>query len=594
MKNLFLPQLSYIKKVDKILIKREKSKFMVFLLLMFISMILETAGIGFIVPVIKIILDQEIINSSGPVSEFIHFLGIHNHGVLVNIAVLTLVAIFFIKNIFLGFFSWYKLKFMTVLRRDLSDRLFNIYLSKPYNFHLQHNSGQLIQNVSTEVTIFSSRLLGSIVIIVSEFLVLVGIIILLLVVEPVAALSVFVVLGTVGWFITFFSRIHITRWGKERLYHEAKRIQHLQQGLGGVKDVLFLDRSSYFLDKFKMHNALSAEPDRKQAFLQEMPRLWFEILAVSGLSIAIFIMNIQGKDLSSIFTMVAVFSAAVFRLMPSITRILASIQSIRYSLPVLDLLSKEFELHEKKLNKEDDNIATKACLRFDRNIVFNGVAYTYPSAEIPSLNNVSLNISKGECIGIIGHSGSGKSTLVDILLGLLTPDSGKILVDSQDIQINVTSWQNKIGYVPQSIYLTDDSLRNNIAFGIPKSEISDLLIDKAINAAQLSDFVKSLPDGLDTFVGERGVRLSGGQKQRIGMARALYYDPEILVLDEATSSLDENTEERIMKTIHQFNKEKTIIIIAHRLSTIRDCNRLYRLENGLVVEEGSPQSLLKN
>jgi len=594
MKNLFLSRLTYIREIAKILTKSEKSKSMIFLLFMFVGMILETAGIGFIVPVIKVILDPNIINSGGYMSEFIQFLNIQNHSVLINVTVSALVVIFTVKNIFLGFFAWYKINFMTVLRRDLSDRLFKIYLSKPYNFHLQHNSGRLIQNVSTEVTIFSSRLLGSIAIIVGESLILLGVITLLFVVEPIAALSVFTVLGAIAWLIFFFTRTHISRWGNERLYHEAKRIQHLQQGLGGVKDVLFLDRANYFLDKFKMHNMLSADPDRKQSFLQELPRLWFELLAVCGLAIAIFVMNAQGKDFSSIFVVIAVFSAAVFRLMPSITRILSSIQAIRYSLPVLDLLSKEFELNRKPKKSDNGHPITKPTLIFDKNLALDGVTYTYPSTETPSLDNVSLNIDKGECIGIIGGSGAGKSTLVDILLGLLTPDSGKVLVDNKNIQENITNWQNKIGYVPQSIYLTDDSLRSNIAFGIPEEEINDLLIDKAINAAQLSEFIKSLPDGLNTFVGERGVRLSGGQKQRIGMARALYYDPQVLVLDEATSSLDNDTEERIMKTVYQFNKEKTIIIIAHRLSTIKDCDRLYRLENGLLVESGSPMSLLKD
>ncbi len=590
---LFSPQLSYIRKIATILTKREKNKSAIFLMFMFIGMILETASIGFIVPVIKVISDPNIINSGDSVSEFIQFLGIYKHEVLINITILTLVIVFVIKNIFLGYFTWYKINFMTILRRDLSNRLFDVYLSQPYTFHLQHNSGRLIQNVSTEVTIFSGRLLNSIATIVSEGLILVGIIILLFVVEPMAALTILLVLGVVGWLVVFLTRARIAHWGNERIYHEGKRIQHLQQGLGGVKDVLFLDRASYFLDKFKIHNALSTEPDQKQAFLQEMPRLWFEILAVSGLAIAIYIMNIQDKDLSSIFTVIGVFAAAVFRLMPSVTRVLAAMQAFRYSLPVLDLLNKEFNSNRSKPKTGNLDEKTKTNLRFDNGLVFDDVTYTYPATDMPSLNNVSLSIFRGECIGIIGGSGAGKSTLVDTLLGLLTPDSGAVLVDSQDIQKNIRSWQEQIGYVPQFIYLTDDSLRNNIAFGIPDEEIDDSLIDKALRAVQLFDFVNSLPDGLNTFVGERGVRLSGGQKQRVGIARALYYEPKVLVLDEATSSLDNITEEKIMKTVHQLHQEKTIIIVAHRLSTIKDCDRLYRLENGTVIEEGIPQVLLK-
>ena len=259
----------------------------------------------------------------------------------------------------------------------------------------------------------------------------------------------------------------------------------------------------------------------------------------------------------------------------------------------MDKLHNEFSLKEGKgINVEYKN-SIRSFTKLGNELIIDNVTYTYPSAATPSLKNASLKISQGECIGIIGSSGAGKSTLVDILLGLLKSDIGLVEVEHQDIHDNLRSWQSQIGYVPQFIYLTDDSLRNNIAFGIAENEIDSSLINLAISTAQLTDFVRDLPEGVDTHVGERGVRLSGGQRQRIGIARALYHNPHIIVLDEATSSLDYNTEKRIMETVHLLHQQKTLIIIAHRMSTLDKCDRIYRLENGIIVEEGEPEILLK-
>lgn len=332
--------------------------------------------------------------------------------------------------------------------------------------------------------------------------------------------------------------------------------------------------------------------DKRQGFLQEVLRTWFEVLAVLGVAILILVLIIQGNEVSTIFVVLGIFAAAAFRLMPSITRIIGSIQSFRYSLPVLETLHKEFQITESVSSASKPENIVRTNSEFSDKLTFDHVSFTYPGANIPSLNDVSLNIYFGECIGIIGSSGAGKTTLVDIILGLIVPDYGKVVIDGDDICESLSNWQSQIGYVPESIFLIDDSLRKNIAFGIPDNDIDELLVNQAIQAAQLEDFVNTLPEGLNTFVGERGVRLSGGQRQRIGIARALYHDPKVLVFDEATSSLDNDTESEIMKTIHLMHKDKTIIIIAHRLSTVEKCDRLYMLDFGKVIDEGSPEELL--
>jgi len=298
-------------------------------------------------------------------------------------------------------------------------------------------------------------------------------------------------------------------------------------------------------------------------------------------------MLLQGRMIEALLPTLGLFAAAAFRLMPSVIRDIGAVQSLRYGLPVIDVLHDELNL------AAPETVAhVKSVTPFRHALQLCQVSYTYPGSSEPALDQLSLIICRGESVGFIGSSGAGKSTLADILLGLLTPDLGEVRVDDQDIRRQLRNWQDQIGYVPQSIFLTDDTLCRNVAFGLPNTQIDEGAVWCAIRAAQLEDFVQSLPEGLSTMVGERGIRLSGGQCQRIGIARALYHDPAVLVLDEATSSLDIVTESGVMQAVRALHGTKTIIIIAHRISTVVHCDRLYRIEQGRVVEEGTPTILL--
>lgn len=320
--------------------------------------------------------------------------------------------------------------------------------------------------------------------------------------------------------------------------------------------------------------------------LTDLPRLWLELLAVAGLVALVLVLLVQGKPPTTLLPILGVFAAAAFRIMPSANRILGALQNLRYSLPAIDKLYQEILL----LNNTASNESNDTML-FQNMLTLEQVTYRYENAEHRALNGVSLNIKWGTAVGFIGTSGAGKSTLVDVILGLLTPASGRVLVDNVDIQSNLRGWQNQIGYVPQSIFLTDDSLRRNIAFGLSDDLIDDEAVLRAIKAAQLEAFVGGLSEGVNTLVGERGVRLSGGQRQRIGIARALYHDPGVLVLDEATSSLDMATEKSVMEAINALHGEKTLIIIAHRLSTVANCDWIYKMEQGCVIDAGSFEKL---
>jgi ABC-type multidrug transport system fused ATPase/permease subunit len=362
----------------------------------------------------------------------------------------------------------------------------------------------------------------------------------------------------------------------------------LQQGLGGAKDVKLLGRESDFLAQCRLHNSGIARVGQRQTALQALPRLWLELLAVIGLAALVLVMLKQGKPLEALLPTLGLFAAAAFRIMPSVSRVLGAMQSVRYTLPVIDTLYSEICLLSaaKPLQRGEP-------LLFNKFLTLNQVNFRYPNTEAKTLHDISLTIPRGASVGFIGGSGAGKSTLVDIILGLLTPESGVVQVDDIDIQTRLRGWQDKIGYVPQSIFLTDDSLRRNVAFGLPDDQIDETAVWRALRAAQLEQFVRDLPEGIDSLVGERGIRLSGGQRQRIGIARALYHDPSVLVLDEATSSLDTDTERGIINAVRALQGEKTIIVVAHRLSTVEHCNYLFRLERGKVVEEGETAIMLR-
>jgi len=499
-----------------------------------------------------------------------------------------LVLVYLIKAVFLVFLSWKQSRISAELSADLSRSLFLGYLEQPYTFHLQRNSAELLRNIQGEISQFSS-VSQSFISLSIELSVVLGVSTLLIWVEPIGALVVtsFLAISAIGFHQ--LTKNKLLRWGKQRQFHSGLLNQHLLQGLGGVKDVKLMGRENYFIEEYSSHNAANAKVQIKVTTLGLIPRVYLELLAVMGLAGLISLMMLQKKPLELLIPTIGVFVAAAFRLIPSANRIMYFVQQIRYSQPVIEVLYNEFHLirNTKKTNIDSSKLYFNSIIKVE-NLNFN-----YINTKVNALNNVSICINKGESVGFIGPSGSGKSTLADIILGLLTPNKGKISVDGQDIQKNLRSWQDIIGYVPQSIYLTDDTLKRNVAFGISNDKIDDLAVARAIKAAQLYDFVQSLPNKLETYVGERGIRLSGGQRQRIGIARALYHDPEILVLDEATSALDTATEHQVMNAITALQGSKTIIIVAHRLSTVERCERIYRLKQGEIVQEGTPQFILK-
>ncbi len=571
----------------------ERRRIIVLFSLMVVGMGLEMLGIGLIIPAVTLLLQTAPSETYPPLAVVVEMLGQPTQVQLITGGMLLLVGVYLVKALFLGFLAWYQNDFAFGVQRHISRELFATYLYQPYAFHLQRNSAQLIRNAVNEVHKLWFLILNPTLVVLGEGLVLVGVTCLLFIVEPIGALIVVLVLGCAAWGFHLYTRGRLLRLGIARQHHDGQRIQELQQGLGGVKEAKLLGRESGFLAKYEEHNAESARVEQFQATLQLLPRLWIELLAVTGLATLIITMLMQGQAAASIVPTLGLFAAAAFRLMPSAYRVLGAVQNLPYGMPVIKMLREELKLTSELPANAEASVNSQVANSFKNYIRLVDVDYMYPSSSEFALKGLNVSIRKGDSIGFVGPSGSGKSTLVDIVLGLLTPTSGEVQVDKKNIQTGLRSWQDQIGYVPQSVYLTDDTLRNNVAFGIPSDQIDEGAVARAVQAAQLDTFVANQPHGLDTVVGERGVRLSGGQLQRIGIARALYHDPSVLVLDEATSALDTLTEKGVMDSVEALQGSKTLLIVAHRLSTVEHCSRLYQLDRGRVIAEGAPAQLLQ-
>lgn len=572
----------------RLLSSEERRKAFLLLSLMFLGALLETLGIGLIIPVLNLITNENhsnnVLNTYAP---FIQSSFTQNQIIILSLSVLLIV--YFIKSVFLIFLTWKQNKFVFGVRAALSERLFKKYLAMPWSYFLKTNSAHLINVLTNETNQFGAYALQPMLTLITELMVVTAIFCFLILTEPTAAITIFSVLGAVLIIIYATTKGRITRWGKERIFHESARIKQVQQAIGGIKETKVLGREENFFKLYQIHNKRCSQVVFYQNTVQQSPRLMLEFIVFGIIFVVILLSIIQGKSLSTILTTLALFAGAAFRLMPSATRIIGAIQSFRYANSVLSLLEKEVLDEDAATGKAESSVKK---ISFSDQITISHVGYRYPDSGHLTIKDISLSISKGSCIGLIGESGSGKSTLVDLLLGLLQPIQGRIDVDGIDINDNIKNWQRCIGYVPQTIFLSDDSLRNNVAFGIPANEINETQVKKALEMAQLSALVESLPEGLNTFVGERGIRLSGGQRQRIGIARALYHDPDILVLDEATSALDNLTEMEVMNAVNALAGKKTLIIVAHRLPTLAQCDRLYWLEKGIIKDQGDYLSIV--
>lgn len=576
----------------KLLLHRSKKKLLLLLLLMIIAALFETVGIGLIVPFVSIVTDPNAIHDSVLLSNVYNIVGFQSTNSFIIVATLALIMVFILKNLYLTGFYYIQYQIIYNEQITMSRRLFRSYLTRPYTFHLQRNSADLLRNTNIEIERVFTYLIRAVFIVLTEILVVTSILVLLLIMAPLETIVSGIVLGgSIGLFFKLF-RKKISNAGKAQQRSQGDMIKWVNQGLGAGKEVKVSGREQFFIDGYKESSVRFANAVRFFQLIQQVPRMFVETIVVTTILLLILFIMLRSHDLSALLATVSLFAMAAFRLMPSITRMVTAQTNIRNTIPSLnvvydDLIYEDEETEYKSEYSKTEYIISKDP--FKEGIVVEDVSYTYPDSHKEAVKNVTLSIPIGQSVGFVGPSGSGKTTMVDIILGVLEPSSGTVKVDGYEIRNIPNVWKRKIGYIPQDIFLSDDSIRHNIAFGIDGEEIDDEAVSRALEQAQLKEFIGELPDGLDTFVGERGVRLSGGQRQRIGIARALYHDPEILFMDEATSALDHETENEIIKAIDLLKGEKTLIIIAHRISTIENCDIVFEMKRGRLVSERKVQ-----
>lgn len=579
-------------KILKIFNKQLKIKMILMFLFMFSVSFIELLSIGSILPIFTIIFNQEYLLK---VNDFLNEVNIvniqfENHNDLIFFSLISLFLVFTIKNIFLMTFQWVNQKFAKDLITHLSLSLYRVFINQPYEFYFNIKSSDLIRDINSEPSGLIKNLFTPSVIIIMETITLIGLIsFLIFFYGVIAGVALITTLGIVG-ITLYLTRSVVEKWGEVRYQFETKRIKSITQPFDNIKDIILKKKIDFFFRKFKKFVNLVTNASMHASFYRSLPKILIEQLIIILFIIYFFYYyNFQSVD-KNFFSKLIFLGTILIRIIPGLIRLSTSYQTIKFAKTPSENIYKFFNLNKqivKDINKE---------VIFDNTIEFSNVSYKFQGYKKHVLKSLCFKINKNQSIGIVGKTGSGKTTLLDIFLGLLKPTSGKILIDNKDFTFNLNQkgWHRKIGYISQNVTLIDDSIQNNIALGVEKDEINKEWIEDALKKANLKKFVDNLPEGIETIVGEKGVKLSGGQIQRIGIARALYSDPEILCLDEATSSLDYQTENEILKTIISIKKNKTVIIIAHRLKTIENCDEIIEMSDGKINKILTPDEYLKN
>lgn len=547
-------------------------------LAMIVGAMLEAVGIGAILPLISIMGQPDFLVHHPEIGHIAEVLGIVSHTQFIMFCAGGLIVLYLIKNAYMAWETKLQIDFSMRNQIKFSTELMNNYLCKGYLFHLDHNSATLLRNVNAGGQVIYSAMLIATFTLLTELITAFTIWLMLVVVDAFTAVVVAGIMGAMMYGIIKAFRRNISKQAKIQNDFAAGYIKCVNQGLGAIKETKVMRKEKYFLEEFSRTYQQYGEANRKYLFINQLPRMIIETMVVSGLLVMIVTKLAMGSTPEEIVPLLGVLALAAFRLMPSANRIVNLFNTIKFQQPLFyELYPELMDIKERQESrKESYYLSVQPKLKFEKSIQVNKLRFAYPEGREDVLRDVSFSIGKGDFAGIIGPSGAGKTTFVDILLGLLKPSDGNIKVDGQDIFDNIRSWQANLAYVPQSIYLIDGSVKENIALGVAPENIDNALIEKSLHMAELYDFVHELPEGMETRVGERGVKLSGGQRQRIGIARALYQQPEVLILDEATSALDNDTEKSITDTILKLKGQITIIAIAHRLSTLAECD--YKIE----------------
>ena len=548
----------------------------------FFGAAMELMGVSLIMPLIQLISTPAVVEGPGIAGQVYRALGMKSVPDFFAFLVMVIIAVYVFKNIYLSVLYYFQYSFIYKNQLKVAGRLIDCYLKKPYTYHLDHNTSDMIRNIMLD-TDRLFQLILSFLNVSSEVLLSLLLVIYLLLSDPVMSCTVAGLLLLCMALFRILTKERVHGYGKMNQEYDGRMHQAINQALGAVKDIKILHREKYFVNSFVSCGEKKMTALINTNFFGTIPRYIIETITVSAIMLVLLFKLKSGTDLNTLLPVLASFAVAAFKLLPSVGKVSNYLNNITFLKPSIDLIyhdlkeTEDMEDVEIKDQDEGSGFGKEAG-----EIKVDSLIYRYPGTDTDVLKAVSFNIPLGTSVGLIGESGAGKSTLADVILGILFPRDGRVLYGNMNVHEYPIKWAEKLAYIPQAIYLADESIRMNVAFGIEPDKIDEAKVWEALEEAQLADFVRSLPEGLDTEVGERGVRLSGGQRQRIGIARALYGDPEILVLDEATSALDSETESAVMEAIDRLHGRKTLLIIAHRLTTIRNCEYIYRVENGNV------------
>ena len=591
--------LQQLNKLRPLFDRRDKLQYAGLSVLMGIGALLEVTGVGVVPAFVATLAVPDKVRSYEVVDQALNTLGITTSQELVVWGAVGLILVFTFRAAYLVFLSYIQIRMTEHHRVRISRRLFTAYMRAPYEFHLGRNTAELLRNAYSETKTIVTGIINPMLTVVLNGLMTLCIVALLIASTPWSAMVAIVTVGGGGWAFLRTVRGRMKEYGKKARTERKKCIQAVNQGLGGLKDARVLGVEKSFVDDFFESIARNARYERFRNFISKLGTPLLELIAVIGLMFVVLTMVMAGTDLKNMVPMLGLFGAAIVRLRSSTSKIVSSASQLRYNMASVDAVVDDLRLlknveRKKTLASETDakrKDEEDGSLPLESAIVFNDVSYSYPDTDTPAVRDISLIIERRQSVGFVGATGSGKTTIINLLLGLLNPQEGEIAVDGVDIHSDLRNWQDNIGYIPQSIFLLDDTIRRNVAFGVPEDEIDEEKLWMAIRAAQIEDHVLDLPKRTETVVGEHGVRLSGGQRQRVGLARALYHNPEVLVMDEATSALDNETESLVMEALKNLREDRTLVMIAHRLSTVRDCDKLFFLKEGQIEAVGTYEEL---
>ncbi len=578
-----------LKMLSYIFTKKQRWQFLGIFVLQLIATALDFFGITLILPFVNVMINPASMQGSWWMEILADIIGSNRtEDVLLALTVLMIV-IYVVKNAYLLFLTGLQTRFNYNNHIRMGAKMITCYMHKPYTYHLQRNTAEIIRNINHDVS-SAFGVISSLFALISDAMIIISLIVYLFAVDPWMTTAVMIALIICSLVYFLLVRKKIRTFGEETRHLSARMIKAIYQSMGGIKEVKIMGREKYFTDVYVDAGQEMLVRKRRYAIISAIPSRLIETLCMGGILGVIAFKIIGGEELNSLIPGLSAFAVAAIRLLPRANSVNTHINGITYALPSLESLYEELIESEKQEKERLAEIARKKAEKKtvdvgkENDIFVKNLTFTYPEKEEPVLKNINMRIANGSSVGVIGTTGAGKTTLVDLILGVLKPQQGTVCYGTLDIHEDYAEWQRHIGYIPQTIYLTDETIRKNVALGIADDQIDDAAVWRALENAQLADFVRSLENGLDTVVGERGVRISGGQRQRIGIARALYRDPEILFFDEATSSLDNETEAAVMESIKGLSGNKTMIIVAHRLTTIEHCDHVFKVEDGTVFE----------